>query len=399
MLGRREEELEREEVERQLRDAEMQERHQAEAEEAERQAQHDAQRAREEAGEDVGEGERDLDEDVPDMDAQVDLDEGESEVDEEEDDVEMDGSHVGWVYDTTRDPDTESEEEPPEQRGGLQRPSRARLNSARRALHEHAEAEAAAQAMLNQDGRSSFDDEYDLDDDIPDQDHEARNLDSDIPDAADDDGGWEHTDTELDESDMDISIMPPGATAHHLTMQPPSSNMSQRYQRNNAPPRTTSQPSDANSSLRRASGNIPLPMAPPAPPASSHPPRRGLPRTQHLPPHYTPDQLGSDFSVSALMSSGDTAASLEDRGGTQRGWLDPATARRNLFGVSRNTSDQPGNSTGRSVNGQTELVGATRQVSSGGLFTPPSQSQQAQQPVSRTRSGRVLGGRGRGRRG
>lgn len=451
MLGRREEELEREEVERQLREAEMQERNQAEVDEAERQAQLDQQRAAEERGEHIGEeGERDLDDEVPDMDAEEAFDEGDSEAEDDEDEIDLDNDipegDSGWAYDTTRDPESGSEAEPPSSTYRTQHPPQPRDNRQapnsieQQRLQQH----DVSDAMLGEDDMDQYTQEqHDLDDDVPDMDASALDLDDDIPNA-DDDGGWEHTDTELDESDMDISILPPGVTAHHMSTSmsmpppPPSSHPNQRQQsRLLARQSTVSEQSDMSfaADMRRTSGNVPLPL-PMGPPAQPHLPstrgaRRGLVRAPHLAPALTPDQFGSDLSISALISTGgntdiDSVSDNNHRGvqaQQQRSWLNPASARRNLFGrnshnappaqpvvaSSRNVSAiQVGEGAAENVEGVAAGAGAPRQVSSGGLFTPSPQHQQlrrhqldamsSDEPRSRTRSGRVISGNRPGRR-
>ncbi|EXJ74691.1 uncharacterized protein A1O5_01385 [Cladophialophora psammophila CBS 110553] len=249
MLGRHEEDVEREEVERQLREVELQERYAQEAEEQERLARLN------EMGEGEGEeGERDLDEDIPDADDmdgegeeegesdEGDLDEGDEaedddamqadlddeipdaddQDDEDEDDEPMSpdptGADGNWVYDTRREPDTDDEEQlpqphlvsrrpagrPPAERHGRQ----ATVAGVRLPIsgsdydYDEREAEDLADAMLAQDGiyddhgigrSSGVSVEHDLDDDVP---------------EADDEQIWEHTDTELEESEMDISVLP-----------------------------------------------------------------------------------------------------------------------------------------------------------------------------------------------
>jgi hypothetical protein len=219
MLGRREEEIEREEVERQLREVEVQERIAMEAEEQDR-----IQRMNE-AGE-VVEG-RDLDEDIPDADvvegddAEV-IDLGEpndeegmggdldDEIPEAEGDLDSDveveeppsptGQDGGWVYDTRREPDTDDEDQLPP---SAVREIRARRHARHTTIagvrvsmggseHDHDErsAQDLADAVLTEEPMPS---ERDLDDDVPD---------------AEDEQAWEHTDTELEESEMDISIIP-----------------------------------------------------------------------------------------------------------------------------------------------------------------------------------------------
>jgi hypothetical protein len=220
MLGRREEEIEREEVERQLREVEVQERIAMEAEEQDR-----VQRMNE-AGEIVEE--RDLDEDIPDADpaeegddAEVldlgepgdeegmggDLDDEipEAEVDPDSD-VEVEeptsptGQDGGWVYDTRREPDTDDEDQLP--------PSAIQEIRARRHAR-HATVAGVRVSMgggeYDHDERSAQDlaDALLTDEPMPSE----RDLDDDVPDAEDEQA-WEHTDTELEESEMDISFIP-----------------------------------------------------------------------------------------------------------------------------------------------------------------------------------------------
>lgn len=259
MLGRREEELEREEVERQLREVELQERMEMEREEQERQAR------LAETGE--PEGGRDLDADIPDMDDEGGFDdEGEEEEEEEvEDDGELDGMEDGdlddeipeadeqdldlddddddgdetgdededamspdpgsgngaWVYDSRREPDTDEEtaelnvSSPGAVRtgGGAHRGRRSGHFRHGTAIvagvrvpvpgseydYDEREAEDLANAMLDED--EIFDQDEEMEDDG------ERDLDDDVPEPESEQG-WEHTDTELDESEMDISILP-----------------------------------------------------------------------------------------------------------------------------------------------------------------------------------------------
>lgn len=440
MLGRREEEIEREEVERQLREVELQERNAADVEEAERMAQQEQQRAREDRGEVItGDGgDRDLDEEVPDMDAEYgedEDDEDESDEDDEDEEEEEDldddipEGDSGYTYDTTRDPDTESEEDdfPPSSRLPNFPSQTQRQGHPSGTTHSPGTngQDAIAHQILDDNELDDYDEEQDLDDDVPDMDQEAHDLDDEVPDAdEDDEGGWEHTDTELEESDMDISIMPPGVTTHHNSMLPPPSSQPQRHHQPHNRQSTASQQSDIEPDLRRTSGNIPLPL-PMAPPSSTHQPinRRGLAQPRQQPQTFTPAHLDSDISVSALISTGNSGmSSIGDPqpGGSQRAWLNPASARRNLFGANRlphtqsfdsargsTAAIQPSRTLGaipnltRSQSGPSQMTdGMVRQVSSGGLFTPSPQQQQQdsqqggrviEEPRSRTRSGRVIG--------
>ncbi|KIW68543.1 hypothetical protein PV04_04482 [Phialophora macrospora] len=250
MLGRREEEVEREEVERQLREVELQERLALETEEQERIA-----RAQE-LGE-VDEG-RDLDEDIPDADdpdpdadyeSEEDegaLDEGEDEdgmemgmaadLDDEipdADDQETDdddeplspvGADGGWVYDTRREPDTDDEDQlphplPPPRQTGRGHARHTTVAGVRVPLsgseydYDEREAEDVANAML--DGDEMY--EADVHGSERRMLSGDRDLDDDVPDAGDDQA-WEHTDTELEESEMDISILPVSGQLGHARL-------------------------------------------------------------------------------------------------------------------------------------------------------------------------------------
>lgn len=223
MLGRREEEVEREEVERQLREVELQERMQQEADEQERLAR------LAETGE--PEVDRDLDEDIPDADGEEvddvdddgsdgypeeyedeemegDLDDEIPDADEEDEDEIMspdpDGIDANWVYDTRREPDSDDDEDasmPPSQRSHLiPHPTVADLRipvPGSEYDYDEREAEDLANAMLDED--EIFDDQ--------DVSGGVRDLDDDVPEAESDQA-WEHTDTELEESEMDISNFP-----------------------------------------------------------------------------------------------------------------------------------------------------------------------------------------------
>ncbi|RMZ80402.1 hypothetical protein DV738_g2894, partial [Chaetothyriales sp. CBS 135597] len=278
MLGRREEEIEREEVDRQLREVEMQERAALEAEEQERLAL---------LQEEEGEGERDLDDEVPEADDEED-DEDDDEDDEdegemmmmmeggEEDGMEADlddeipdadqgdqdssdeigeisGVSEGWVYDTNREQDSDEE--------------------------EIARNQMAFVAAAND-----------------------RDLDDDVPEA--DEGGWEHTDSELEDSEMDISILPPGQ-AQQLSSARRSSGLQQPQRR---------------SSARVFSGNAAV--------ASQ--------RLMHL---QTP-QLSATASAADPRRPDSAASEVPQSGSTRRNWLDAARASRNLFGISRATPAQ-----------------------------------------------------------
>ena len=396
MLGRREEEIEREEVEGQLREVEMQERNAAEAEEEERGRR---QREMQERGEVVPEGERDLDDDVPeadqtqqtveeegegmegDLDDDVpDADDDEEEEEEDEDDDEVaenasgSGFGEGWTYDSRREPDSDDEEgtaarlarfagrPPPGQRTqGVNRAAVARAAAALGISHDseygygvdEREAAALADAMLDEDELGEFDLDAHPGDDV-----EARDLDEEVPDA--DEGGWEHTDTELEESEMDISILP------GQPILPP----------------TGSRRSSARAGARVVSGNA----------------ARFAQQQQMQRMHQTPnlDQTSALLSSSSAMAASESSAIAGNEAavqGNRRNWLNAAgtSARRNLFGNTR---------LGRGA------------AAGGGLFTPSPRQEMEGSPEGeaegdangtgqghrRRRSGRLLAGMGVGRR-
>jgi hypothetical protein len=208
MLGRKEEEVEREEVERQLREVELQERVQMEMEEGERQRLFQAQTRAEAAGEAPGEQERDLDDEVP----EAEEDEEEDEEEDLDDDVpEADVSN--WHYDTRLSPEPGEGEtgitddvERSHLGDGLQIPpmfhagifTNERQTASQIAYEDE---QAIANAMLEEDEMEGTG-ERNLDDEVPDAEMEV------------DEEGWEHTDTELEESEMDISILPQQQARH-----------------------------------------------------------------------------------------------------------------------------------------------------------------------------------------
>jgi Apc15p protein len=238
MLGRREEELEREESERQLAEVEREERVRAEMEEMERVERLRAQADRMDDGGAPGVEERDLDGDVPDMDAEEEMEGDEEEVEDEEDEGDLDDeipdADLSFRYDTRIEDDTDEGGEGEGETGitddveashlhsggrGQNRHSPSRANRGRpswaesRPWDHDPDAEALANAMLDEDELGEA--ERDLDDEIPDAAMGAeRDLDDDVPEAEDEDE-WQHTDTELDlelessgmvdESAMDIS--------------------------------------------------------------------------------------------------------------------------------------------------------------------------------------------------
>lgn len=256
MLGRREEEVEREEVERQLREVEMQERAAQEAEEQERQArlgetgEPDEGRDLDEdipdmdvEGEEEEEDEVDLDGEIPDMDGEEDGMDGdlddeipepdEDENDDDDDEVmspDPDGIDSNWVYDSRREPDTDDEMQHLHasspgnraQRSGHFRHGTAIVAGVRVPVpgseydYDEREAEDLANAMLDEDEIFDHEDEDEM---------AERDLDDDVPEAAESEQAWEHTDTELDldDSEMDISMLAPSATgmSHIAAVRPP----------------------------------------------------------------------------------------------------------------------------------------------------------------------------------
>ena len=227
MLGRREEEAEREEVERQLREVEEQE---AMALAGEEEARRRSMLAR-------GEGqqllERDLDDDVPDAEQLTHGGEEENEMGERDmdddvpdaDDAE-EGDQTNMTFgDTTTTTDllllegetgiTDDVEGTslgqPGPGGGMM--SVVAGGGAAFREFDAQEQEALANAMLDEDEQAMA--ERDLDDDVPSAGGLGeRDLDDDVPEAESrDEGEWQHTDTEeeeeegmdVDESGMDIS--------------------------------------------------------------------------------------------------------------------------------------------------------------------------------------------------
>ncbi|KAG9773089.1 hypothetical protein KCU88_g5936, partial [Aureobasidium melanogenum] len=243
MLGRREEELEREEVEKQLREVELQERLQQEAEEQDRLAQLG------ETGE--PEGERDLDEEIPDADGgadagglsdeyedveeddgmQGDLDDEIPDADAEEDEDEDDEDdeimspdpttvNAEWVYDTRREPDTDEEDVPP----SPVHASRVRMQATASVAGVYVGSDYGQDERDAQDLASAMIDEDEIFDERRDDPSNTysggeRDLDDDVPEAESDQA-WEHTDTELEESEiMDISILPPSGVGSRQIQQ------------------------------------------------------------------------------------------------------------------------------------------------------------------------------------
>ena len=339
MLGRREEEIEREEMERQLREAEIEEQLATQGEDDA--MREDLRRQREvEANGGVvgGEEARDLDGDVPDADDDgEEEDDGEEDEDEEMEDGDLDDEIPDaeqWTYDTRREPDTDEEDEDAEGETGLTDEVEAsqlrssnsnglRQPTRNPPLHRRAnpppgpplasalpttipnwstvDEDALANAMLDEDELGST--EHDLDADVPDG--ADRDLDSDIPDADadEDEDEWQHTDTELEmeESELDIdaftstAVATPGITSMHQTR----------------------------SQTRRTStsGNV----------AAGAAVRR---RVQLVTPDASQDYPGPALSsnvAAALTTSTTRSSSGGGGGGGRASWLDASNARRNLF--------------------------------------------------------------------
>ena len=257
MLGRREEEAEREELERQMREQEEMELEMERGEELARQArlreeggaeeaaQRDlddeipdadahAQRTQHEHDEVEGEEDADLDDDIPDADAGGDN----TFADEEDDNIEGEtgmtddvehtnlgsGGNLNRAATTVTTPSTAMA--PPGNRGApnlnaqqaraqAQTAHQAHLRRREQEQEQEQEQQALADAMLDEDEQGFAD--RDLDAEIPDGDEDdavlmaARDLDDDVPEAdgnGEDEGGeWQHTDTELEEDESAVMLL------------------------------------------------------------------------------------------------------------------------------------------------------------------------------------------------
>lgn len=370
MQGRQEEEMEKEEVERQLREVEMQEAGQREMEEGERLARLEGQRQMEERGDVVGGEQRDLDDDVPDAGGlEGDEDDDEEDEEDEEDEMGMEGdlddevpeAEEEWTYDTTREFSSET---------GALSPAVARVQLQNGRTVQYARPNLLHQATAStivapgQDENSESDldgnvdyPQHNLDDDPDHPEHgfddEAADLDDEIPDADADDP-WEHTDTSLEESDMDISLLPSGITTTHsfphsttamLPPQRPITSSSRPVTRHN-PARaslTNTSTFSSSSAIRSVSGNSHNSNMHHRPPAVHQPISRQT--------EFTPHRFNPDLSISQLISTDNTTTSsylssavgatnshshsnlIPNPNDRQRAWLDPSSARRNLFGV------------------------------------------------------------------
>lgn len=445
MLGRREEEVEKEEVERQLREVELQERMQQEADEQERLAQ------QAEAGE--PEGGRDLDEDIPDPDdpeeEDDDLDEDDEdddegydvedgmggdlddeipEADDQDDDEVMspagDNTDMNWAYDTRREPDSEEEGAASARRHGGRH---AHVAGVRIPVpgseydYDERVAQDLANAMLDED--EIFEQEDDVDDG-------ERDLDDDVPEALESEQAWEHTDTEIEESEMDISILPGPGQGPSSIVQPAGG-----LRRTSGPRYSQSWAASPQIQAQARAGHSHRPT-----PETGHSaaPRAAVSGNRHhrqsrAPYFHTPAMLDSPMDaeiqsagasdedididndsfisarpgpraisrtsrpgVSALMGAAEAASrgSTERQGAANisgspsrataaRAWLDGAaaavggSARRTLFGRAARRAGAGTASTD---------AGVSADASSGGLFTPPS--------ISTAPSGTAGGGGG-----
>ncbi|KPI38005.1 uncharacterized protein AB675_3193 [Cyphellophora attinorum] len=320
MLGRREEELEREEIERQMRETEMQERMAAEADEMERQAERNAE------GDAAGMNDRDLDDEVPDADGEAEANDDDwrdmvseagegdmggrdldddipSAADDEASDVFSDDSNPqpqsspqrdSWTYDTRREPSTPSidgQDVNADADAALRR-IRAQARLQRQAGYQRrpgapgsdydvderdAEAMALADEMLDEDemGETSFaSNRYG----VHGESVAERDLDDSVPEA--DSGEWEHTD-----SDEELPISSPPRSRRHA--QPHQSRTSGFGAQDDEDEEmdisyipTTAQETAARAAARRsinaqhiARSNSPY-AANPGPPAAGRTPRR-----------------------------------------------------------------------------------------------------------------------------
>lgn len=365
MLGRREEEVEREEVERQLREVEMQERLAVEAEEQERLA---ALREQAEAGGEMTEGDRDLDDEIPEAPEGEEMDEleddgmggdlddeiPEAEDDElQEEDLDGDDDDVNqeqWVYDTRREGESDEEGETgiTDEMGQTRiraEPARTRPRGISESEYyvDERDAEALANAMLDEDEMGEMGFEEDADGQGMGE--GERDLDDDVPEA---DESWEHTDSELEDSEMDISILPPQTQLLHQAIAGSAAARRSLASARRSTIDTTSPRSAHQSITRRDHG---------ARAVSGNAAGVYQQRLQRQIMMQTPGTASSDLDLESSAGSGTNGGAA--LGFDRRNWLDGAAgARRNLFGMSRQGDDSRGN------NG------------AGHLFTPSPQQEQ-----------------------
>ena len=209
MLGRREEEAEREEVARQLQEVEEQERMVVEGEEEERRAGLAQQAAQEDAGQAVGSLDRDLDEEIPDADGvgenADDEDEG-VDLDDEVPDADVDRTNLTFgTVTTAMDDATGITDDVEHSHLGEPGPALRNANTAPVQFHEFeaTEQEALANAMLEEDEQGIADADMGV---------EGRDLDDEVPEA--DEEEWQHTDSDAsfdddEDAGMDISNLDP----------------------------------------------------------------------------------------------------------------------------------------------------------------------------------------------
>ena len=292
-------------------------------------------------GEDEDAIQADLDDEVPDADDHDDEDED----DEPLSPAAADG---GWVYDTRREPDTDDEDQLPHPLP----PPRYGVHSARRGRGRHATVAGVRVSMPGSDYEYDEREAHDLEDSMLDGEEDAfgpnstrsrphagageHDLDADVPEAEDDQA-WEHTDTELEESEMDISILPSqiqtqqgrsstAGTAPHnsartaaaaqrssgpwITSLSPAQQVMPRHRVTPDPhpttmsayPTSTSARSASSRAARIVSGNRQRPYRPD--PARTQPPTR-----QHL--HQTPAMLDSPLDLDEDLEEVDTDIDVE----------------------------------------------------------------------------------------
>ena len=209
MLGRREEEAEREEVARQLQEAEEQERMVIEGEEEERRLGLAQQAAQEDAGQVVGPLDRDLDEEIPDADGGAENAEDEDEgvdLDDEVPDADVDRTNLTFgTVNTAMDDATGVTDEVEHSHLGEPGPALRNANTAPVQFREFeaTEQEALANAMLDEDEQGMAG---------ADMGAEGRDLDDEVPEA--DEEEWQHTDSDAsfdddEDAGMDISNLDP----------------------------------------------------------------------------------------------------------------------------------------------------------------------------------------------
>ena len=237
MLGRREEEIEREELERQMREQEEMEIEMERGEEMARQAALREQQMAAEAGTGT-DAQRDLDDDIPDADdngqEEQEQEEGETEADLDNDIPDADADQtfaddsafnvegVTGITDEVEDTNLGSDDHslaqntrahptlaPPRNRAPVtgSRPSDTRpLHTPAQLRHEW---EQQALAAVQEGEQEQNLDTWSLDEDDELDEIDGRDLDDDVPqaDEEDDEGEWQHTDTELELEDESAGML------------------------------------------------------------------------------------------------------------------------------------------------------------------------------------------------